>query len=269
MQPTYVIGDIHGQYEKFVRLLRESGLVGSELDWTGADARLVLIGDFFDRGPGGVAAVDLVMRLQQQSAQEGGTVRALMGNHELLLLAALRFSEYRTQGPGGTFFKDWVRNGGVRRDLERVSEAHVEWILNLPVMTRLSNRLFIHADGMFYLNFGRSVQEVNENVAEMLKSDTPQVWERLLIHFSERQAFVRDKNAAREINRVFQSYQIVHGHTPISILTGQLPQDVTRPFIYADGLCINVDGGMYAGGPGFIYLLQDMVLEPEPENAGD
>ncbi len=29
------------------------------------------------------------------------------------------------------------------------------------------------------------------------------------------------------------------------------------PFIYANGLCVNVDGGMYLGGPGFVYRLPE------------
>jgi hypothetical protein len=30
-----------------------------------------------------------------------------------------------------------------------------------------------------------------------------------------------------------------------------MPEEVTEPLVYADGLCVNIDSGMYLGGPGF------------------
>ena len=70
----YVIGDIHGQFASFCRLLQGAGLVDGTLAWAGGDAALLLMGDFFDRGPHGLAAVDLTMRLQAEAAEAGGKV---------------------------------------------------------------------------------------------------------------------------------------------------------------------------------------------------
>ena len=55
----------------------------------------------------------------------------------------------------------------------------------------------------------------------------------------------------------FGGEQIVHGHTPITKITGQPPEAVREPLFYADGLCIDVDPGMYLGGPGFVYPLDE------------
>ena len=49
------------------------------------------MGDLVDHGPDGIGAVELVMRLQQQAARTGGRVQVLLGNHDMLLLAAHRF----------------------------------------------------------------------------------------------------------------------------------------------------------------------------------
>ncbi|HJT57830.1 MAG TPA: metallophosphoesterase, partial [Ktedonobacteraceae bacterium] len=97
----YVIGDIHGQFEKLTSLLRNAELVDDSLSWIGGTAKLWFMGDFFDRGPDGVAAVDLVMRLQQEAQIAGGRVESLLGNHEVLILAAQRFGEQSAGGPGG------------------------------------------------------------------------------------------------------------------------------------------------------------------------
>jgi hypothetical protein len=51
----------------------------------------------------------------------------------------------------------------------------------------------------------------------------------------------------------FGGKRLIHGHTPISAMANVQPADVRSPLIYAEGLCINVDGGMYLGGPGFVF----------------
>ena len=47
----------------------------------------------------------------------------------------------------------------------------------------------------------------------------------------------------------------MHGHTPIGKLTKQKLAEVTAPLLYAGSRCLDVDGGMYLGGLGFIYTL--------------
>ncbi len=47
--------------------------------------------------------------------------------------------------------------------------------------------------------------------------------------------------------------QIIHGHTPIMYMTKQPPDEIDAALVYNAGLCVNVDGGLYAGGPGFVY----------------
>jgi hypothetical protein len=55
---------------------------------------------------------------------------------------------------------------------------------------------------------------------------------------------------------IFGGKQIVHGHTPIVYMKEELPPQMVRaPLVYAYDLCINVDGGMFMGGPGFLYRL--------------
>ena len=259
MHSVYVIGDIHGQYEKLIGLLRGADLVGDDLAWSGGDASLWFIGDFFDRGPDGIGAVEHAMRLQRQAAAVGGEVQALLGNHEPLLLAAHHFGRRATTGPGGTFMADWERNSGMAADLQRLTPAHIAWLTRLPAMAHVGNRLFAHADARFYMRYGHSVAEVNQAFESLLNSDDATAWDALLDAFSERRAFVDSRadgiTRARAFLHFFGGRQLVHGHTPISNVTEQRPEEVRGPLEYAGGLCVNVDGGMYLGGPGFVYQL--------------
>src|SRR5260370_32987021 len=84
----YIIGDVHGQLKKLVKLLQDAHLIDAEYVWKAGTATLWFMGDFVDRGPDSIAVLDLVMRLQREAAASGGTVASLLGNHEMLLLAA-------------------------------------------------------------------------------------------------------------------------------------------------------------------------------------
>lgn len=258
MRSVYVVGDVHGQYEKLVQLLVTAGLMSADLCWSGGRAEAWFMGDLFDRGPGGLATVELIMRLQQQSAALGGRVSALLGNHEMMLLAARRFGQQPSSSLGGTFISGWLRNGGVAQDLAGLTAGHRVWLASLPAMARTAGRLLIHADGAFYLRYGSSVEEVNRSFAALLQGDDFAAWDRLLEYFNEHNAFNNNPPAAREFLKVFGGRQLIHGHTPISHAGKQDPAEIRSPWIYADGLCVNVDGGMYAGGPGFVYRLPEL-----------
>jgi len=81
-----VIGDVHGEYEKFRTILSDAKLVDSSINWIGSDTILVQTGDMIDRGPKSIESVGLIRSLQEQAHRVGGTVVRLLGNHELELL---------------------------------------------------------------------------------------------------------------------------------------------------------------------------------------
>jgi len=80
------IGDVHGDFEAFHKLLRSVGLVDGAGRWSGGKRILVQVGDLLDRGPRSRPAVDLLMRLEGEARAAGGRVEVLMGNHEAMNL---------------------------------------------------------------------------------------------------------------------------------------------------------------------------------------
>ena len=76
---TYLIGDLHGQYREFERLLIGAGLCNQNLQWSGGTDHLWLMGDFFDRGASGIKCIELVMRLQREAQEAGGCVLINLG----------------------------------------------------------------------------------------------------------------------------------------------------------------------------------------------
>jgi hypothetical protein len=262
-QRIFVVGDIHGYYDKLVRLLRQADLIDEALSWCGGTATLWCMGDFCDRGPDGIAVLDLVMRLQQEAPVAGGQVASLLGNHEIALLSAHFLGEQACKGPGGTFRACWLYNGGQEKDLSRLTDTHIEWMMHLPALAHVGNWLFLHADSAFYLEYGISLNEVNAALAALLQRKQVEEWDHVQAVFSHRREFLDSQpDGSALVTRLLETLggqRLLHGHTCISTITRQPPKEVTEALVYAQGRCVNVDGGMYLGGPGFLYELPNAL----------
>jgi hypothetical protein len=259
--PVYVMGDPHGYYGHVVQLLGDEGLINPQLRWAGDNATLVFMGDFFDRGPDGISLIDLVMRLELEAREAGGEVLSLLGNHDVNILGARFYGQkhFVFENWSGDFYSDWLQFGGRLTDLERLTQRHIDWLSVLPAMLLVDNRRFIHADALFYYDYGKSAPDVNKAIRAVMRRRNPREWDKLLAGFSVRDAFADGNPDGRENALAFLAqyggYGIVHGHTPVSHFTGQWPESVREAFVYAGGLCVSVDGGIYKGGPGFLYRL--------------
>ena len=86
------MGDVHGDFDAFVTVLRDAALVDEKLKWTGGKAHLVQTGDRLDRGGASRKVMDLLMRLEKEAGKAGGRVHSLTGNHEAMnVLGDLRY----------------------------------------------------------------------------------------------------------------------------------------------------------------------------------
>src|ERR1700687_5551053 len=107
------IGDVHGDYQRLMELLRTATLVDAKGAWTGGATHLVLTGDMVDRGDHSAQVLDLLMDLEPKARKAGGRVHALIGNHEAMdLYGDLRyvtredFAGFALANKGGANSKD-------------------------------------------------------------------------------------------------------------------------------------------------------------------
>ncbi|MBM9505994.1 metallophosphoesterase [Actinacidiphila acididurans] len=261
--PLYVVGDVHGYLDELLAALHETGLVDEEGHWSAGSARLWFLGDFTDRGPDGIGVIELVMQLSAEAAAAGGYCRALMGNHELLLLGAHRFGDTPVNSTGGTasFLAAWRLNGGQPSDMERLEDRHLTWISRLDAAHVTDGHLLLHSDTTAYLEYGSSVEEMNDAVTGVLqRGDADECWD-LFRKFTKRFAFRGDggAEAARELLGQYGGSRVVHGHSPIPYLLGEVggdypadseerPTTVNGPMVYADNLAVAMDGGVTMDG---------------------
>ncbi|MEX0169112.1 metallophosphoesterase [Streptomyces sp. LMG1-1-1.1] len=259
--PLFVVGDVHGYLDELVAALRAQGLIDENGSWSAGNARLWFLGDFTDRGPDGIGVIDLVMRLSAEAAAAGGYCKALMGNHELLLIGAKRFGDTPVSSGAGTatFQAAWLLNGGQKHDMDRLQDVHLQWMSRLDAVVREDDHLLVHSDTTAYLEYGETIEDVNDTVHEILnRNDADEVWD-VFRKFTKRFAF-RDEGGAQAVQELLGTYggrRIVHGHSPIPYLLGQVGTEegegsggpiVDGPHVYADGLAIAMDGGVTMAG---------------------
>lgn len=118
---TYVIGDLQG-------CAHEAGLLLDRIDAdAGGDARILFVGDLINRGP---ESLEALRRMKTLSDTSGGRVDALLGNHDLHLLAVAAGVQKASRSdtldeilaaPDRAALIEWLR----RRPLAMFVDAHL------------------------------------------------------------------------------------------------------------------------------------------------
>ncbi|MBV1878809.1 MAG: metallophosphoesterase [Pseudomonadales bacterium] len=86
------IGDVHGDYEQYLQILKDNQLIDAKLNWQGGGTHLVQLGDIPDRGPDSQKIMRHLRALARQAKKTAGFVHTLLGNHELMNITGdLRF----------------------------------------------------------------------------------------------------------------------------------------------------------------------------------
>lgn len=111
IEKIVAVGDLHGDYENFIKILEGTGIVDERLHWKAGKTHLVQNGDIMDRGPDARKILDLLMRLEKEAEQTGGMVHVLIGNHEEMNVTgvAFRYPDYVTVDQFISFLPDGYR----------------------------------------------------------------------------------------------------------------------------------------------------------------
>jgi len=150
---VYAIGDIHGRYDLFQKLVR--AIVADHGERGAVDEfRIILLGDLIDRGPDSASVVSLAIAM----AELWQGFSCLKGNHEEILgnafrgdHAALRFfrglgrETLLSYGIGEDVIADEDDSALQTAILTQVPEAHRDFLTGLPSFLVVGDYLFVHA----------------------------------------------------------------------------------------------------------------------------
>jgi serine/threonine protein phosphatase 1 len=128
----YAVGDVHGCYDQL-----RAAIAKIETHADGRPHRGIFLGDYVDRGPKSREVVGFVKELVTGT---NGIWRALMGNHEDMMLGAHK----------GQSISQWLSNGGLETEASYAGHQdemkwHIDWLGSLPSLIETENHLFVHA----------------------------------------------------------------------------------------------------------------------------
>ena len=82
VERVVAIGDLHGDYGRYIDVMESAGLIDKSGKWSGGQTHLVQTGDITDRGADSRKIIDHLVKLSKQAKKKGGYVHLLIGNHE-------------------------------------------------------------------------------------------------------------------------------------------------------------------------------------------
>lgn len=173
------IGDVHGDFDTFSQLLKETGILDDRGRWSGGKAHLVQVGDVPDRGPDSRKVMDLLMKLEKQARRAGGRVHALIGNHEAMnMYGDLRYvhpGEYeafvdrRSSKRQQDYYENTIRLLQQTRpdeELPAFDEAYREnWLKQFP-LGYVEHRLAWAPDGKYgkWVRRHNTIVQINDTI---------------------------------------------------------------------------------------------------------
>jgi hypothetical protein len=185
------IGDVHGAYDRFVEILKVTGIIDNELRWAGGRTHVVQTGDILDRGDDSRKALDLLRRLERPAQSAGGALHGLLGNHEVArMLGDLRYVAPGEYAAFVTSKSDSTRDaylktltGGRDELIKQMPLGFVEmrqafgrdgdygrWLRQLPVTVKINGFMFLHG-GISPAVAPLGCAEINDQVRRELTND--------------------------------------------------------------------------------------------------
>jgi len=216
-----IVSDLHGEYEIYLDLLRNNGIVDKNLDWNFGTGHLVVLGDVFDRGDKVVEILWHLFALEKQAEAAGGKLHLILGNHEIMVLSNdLRYINDK-------YNKVWKLTGITYYELYSEKSVLGKWLRTKPVAVSIDDVVFIHAG----ISAEMAERRINLNTINKLFSDSIVGRDMEQVCRNEELFFLSDskgpvwfrgyfadssycENKLDQILKFYKKKHIVVGHTP-------------------------------------------------------
>ncbi len=247
------VGDLHGDYEAYVAILAEAGLIDGRGKWAGGEAILVQTGDIADRGPDTLKIIRHLMKLEKAARRKRGRVVALIGNHEAMNMTGdlryvtpaefdafssasserlrrryfeqnradilARYPDAATEDDARAKFFAEFPAGYLEHRLAWAPTGFVgKWILKHNAIERIGRTLFVHG-GVSGAYADASIEDINRRVRDALSGagDAAILTDENSPLWYRGYADDEGAGVAQLLDRVLENFdvdRVVVGHTP-------------------------------------------------------
>ena len=140
-----VIADIEGKYNAFASFLYSNKIIDKDHNWIFNDCKLVLVGDFVDRGINVAPVLWLIYKLEQQAELCGGKVHFILGNHEILNFQGKhRYNQLKYIKIAQQISRLSNKEDAVKYMYSNASELG-KWLATKNVIEKIGDYIFVHA----------------------------------------------------------------------------------------------------------------------------
>lgn len=227
VEKIFVLGDIHGQYDRMIKNLMSNHVIDENKEWSFGKGHLVFVGDIMDRGSKVTECLWFIYNLERQAEKLGGKVHLILGNHEFMIfkndLRYLADEDEKLYENLGISYSDHYKGNYILG----------KWLRSKNMVLKINDILFVHAglSGDFAAN-QYSLDDINNYVRNYLKAGTNTMNEKLykLLLGSKGPVWYRGyfkkkskypKISQDEMDRVLRQYKvstIIVGHTEVDTI---------------------------------------------------
>jgi hypothetical protein len=220
-----VLGDIHGELNALLSLLRYNNVIDKNNKWVFGNGHIVFTGDVFDRGNKVTECLWLIFQLEIQASKAGGSVHYILGNHEMMaLLFDDRYVAKKYQHAARHI------NFHYSHFFDKLSVLG-NWLRSKNTLLRLGNQLFVHGGiSPEFLEQKLKIDDVNIKMRYHLNNytqleDTTMVdlflyshsplWYRGYLSRTPKYDRISLANVIKTLD-FYKSIVIIFGHTPVA-----------------------------------------------------
>jgi hypothetical protein len=166
----YVVGDVHGEYDRLLGLLGNAGLVDREGQWVGGRRHVAFLGDIFDRGADVTRTVWFLYELERQAEAAGGGAHLVLGNHETMIFTSdLRYVSEKEQLIAQLHGTTYPELFDIRQTVLG------RWLVGRPGLLKVNEVLLAHG-GVAPGSSPRTVEAVNDSMRTFMSEDLFYRW---------------------------------------------------------------------------------------------
>jgi hypothetical protein len=238
------IGDVHADLDAFRLALRTAGAINARDEWIGGALTIVQLGDLIGRYDEEREVLDFLFDLQRRARLGGGTVHALIGNHEVF------GGRIDNQAVGRNPFPAWEGIPGLKLDDPRLrilppfarargaalmpGGPYARRLAEFPVVLKLGETVFVHGGVVpRWAQYG--IERINREVRDWLLGQRAEPDSALGVDDGDRVMWTRqfsanvtieDCNVLEESLRILRARRMIVAHTVHEEITARCNERV-------------------------------------------
>jgi len=223
------ISDIEGNFDGLYSFLISNKVIDKDYNWTFGDGHVVFLGDFVDRGNESIEVLWLIYKLEQEAMKYNGKVHYILGNHEVLNVQGVGYTENKYT-KGGEYVSEFIPFDKSHKVLFSPKSELGRWLRTKNAMEKIGDYTFVHGGiSPKLLLFKPDYDQINNTIRKYIEDDLYNFHRKTkfanFVHGREGPLWFRglardykyynkvSQSEYKQIQTFFNSPKIVIGHT--------------------------------------------------------